>query len=104
MSDILAQVASNVDSGRNAGYAILYECVQTIMGVESIGGLRLLAVNILGRFLANKDNNIRYVALNTLSKVIGVDKQAVQRHRATIVECVKDADVSIRRRALDLGE
>ena len=58
----------------------------------------------LARFLANRDNNIRYVALNTLSKVIGVDKQAVQRHRATIVECVKDADVSIRRRALDLGK
>ena len=24
------------------------------MGVEAIGGLRVLAVNILGRFLANK--------------------------------------------------
>lgn len=31
------------------------------MAVESIGGLRVLAVNILGRFLSNKDNNIRYV-------------------------------------------
>jgi Adaptin N terminal region len=50
-------------------------CTQTIMGVESISGLRVLAVNILGRFLANKDNNIRYVALNTLSKVVGVDTQ-----------------------------
>mmetsp|Transcript_34996 Transcript_34996/g.77859 ORF Transcript_34996/g.77859 Transcript_34996/m.77859 type:complete len:861 (-) Transcript_34996:442-3024(-) len=102
MSDILAQVASNIDGSRNAGNAILYECVQTIMGIEAIGGLRVLAVNILGKFLANKDNNIRYVALNTLSKVVGVDTQAVQRHRATIVECVKDADVSIRRRALEL--
>jgi AP-1 complex subunit gamma-1 len=110
-----------------------------------------MAVNILGRFLANRDNNIRYVALNTLAKargppgaggaaaggrggggaprrgpsrpqpapsqtyththtplppptpqVVAVDKAAVQRHRATVVDCVKDADVSIRRRALEL--
>ena len=46
--------------------------------------------------LVGRDNNIRYVALNTLAKVVGVDTQAVQRHRTTVVECVKDADVSIR--------
>ena len=40
---------------------------------------------------------MRYVALNTLAKVVSVDTQAVQRHRNTVVECVKDADVSIRR-------
>ena len=102
MSDMLAQVATNTDSQKNAGNAVLYECVQTIMGVESIGGLRVLGINILGKFLAKSDNNIRYVALNTLSKIVNVDTQAVQRHRNTIVDCVKDADVSIRRRALDL--
>ncbi|KAL2641623.1 hypothetical protein R1flu_009210 [Riccia fluitans] len=102
MSDILAQVATNTEGNKNAGNAILYECVLTIMAIEAIGGLRVLAVNILGRFLANRDNNIRYVALNTLVKVVSVDTQAVQRHRTTIVECVKDSDVSIRRRALEL--
>ena len=42
------------------------------------------------------------MALNTLAKVVGIDTAAVQRHRSTIVDCVKDADVSIRRRALEL--
>ena len=102
MSDVLANVASNTDGSKNAGNAILYEAVTAIVGVESIGGLRVLAVNILGRFLANKDNNVRYVALNTLAKVVAVDTQAVQRHRQTIVECVKDSDVTIRRSALQL--
>ena len=102
MSDILAQIASNTDGAKNAGNAILYEAVETIIAIEAVGGLRVLAVNILGRFLQNKDNNIRYVALNTLAKVVEVDMQAIQRHRAIIVNCVKDADITIRRSALQL--
>ncbi|KAK1311361.1 AP-1 complex subunit gamma-2 [Acorus calamus] len=102
MNDILAQVATKTESNKNAGNAILYECVETIMGIEATSGLRVLAINILGRFLSNRDNNIRYVALNILMKAIAVDAQAVQRHRATILECVKDSDASIRKRALEL--
>uniref|UniRef100_A0A0D9VMC0 AP-1 complex subunit gamma n=1 Tax=Leersia perrieri TaxID=77586 RepID=A0A0D9VMC0_9ORYZ len=102
MNDILAQVATKTESNKNAANAILYECVQTIMGIEATSGLRVLAINILGRFLSNRDNNIRYVALNMLMRAITVDTQAVQRHRTTILECVKDADASIRKRALGL--
>ncbi|CAL0311911.1 unnamed protein product [Lupinus luteus] len=102
MNDILAQVATKTESNKVAGNAILYECVQTIMRIEDNGGLRVLAINILGRFLSNRDNNIRYVALNMLMKAVTFDAQAVQRHRATILECVKDADASIRKRALEL--
>ncbi|XP_071692165.1 AP-1 complex subunit gamma-2-like isoform X2 [Rutidosis leptorrhynchoides] len=102
MNDILAQVATKTESNKNAGNAILYECVETIMSIEDSSGLRALAINILGRFLSNRDNNIRYVALNMLMRAVSIDDQAVQRHRVTILECVKDSDASIRKRALEL--
>ena len=103
MNDVLAQIATNTDGTKNVGNAILYETCLTIMEIEADNGLRVLAVNILGKFLSNTDNNIRYVALNTLTKTISVDVNAVQRHRNTILECLHDPDISIRRRALELS-
>ncbi|KAJ6591710.1 adaptin N terminal region-domain-containing protein [Mycena vulgaris] len=103
MNDILAQVATNTDSTKNVGNSILYETVLTVLDIEADEGLRVMAINILGKFLSNRDNNIRYVALNTLNKVVSMDTNAVQRHRNIILDCLRDGDISIRRRALELS-
>ncbi len=106
MNDVLAQVATTTESSKNAGNSILYETVLTIMEIESDNSLRVLGVNILGKFLSNKDNNIKYVALTTLTKTaqtsMAADASAIQRHRGIILECLHDPDISIRKRALEL--
>jgi AP-1 complex subunit gamma-1 len=103
LNDILAQIATNTDSSKNSGNAVLYECVQTIMSINAEPGLRVLGINILGKFLTNKDANIKYVALCMLQKVVQVDAKAVQRHRSTVLECLRDPDITIRKRALEVA-
>lgn len=70
MSDVLAQIATNTENTKQPGISVLAECVRTIMQIEASGGLRVLGINILGKFLqkttADKKenhNNVRYVAL-----------------------------------------
>lgn len=102
MNDILAEIATNTEGSRNTANSILYECVRTIMMIESSQGLRVLGINILGRFLVNKENNIRFIALKSLLQVVNVDYNAVQRHKTTILGCLKDPDLVIKKIALDL--
>ncbi|KAI3645995.1 hypothetical protein MP228_008923 [Amoeboaphelidium protococcarum] len=111
MNDVLAQIATNTDGNKNVGNSILYECCLTIMNIDCDSSLRTLAINMFGKFLGNTDNNVRYVALNTLNEAteysnaqsVQETTNAIQRHRTTVLECLHDNDISIRRRALNLS-
>nr|XP_014350263.1 PREDICTED: AP-1 complex subunit gamma-like 2 [Latimeria chalumnae] len=72
MNDILAQVATNTETSKNVGNAILYETVLTIMDIKSESGLRVLAINILGRFLLNNDKNIRWEGRRAVLETVPV--------------------------------
>ncbi|GME88502.1 unnamed protein product [[Candida] boidinii] len=102
LNDLLTQIASKVDNSSTASNSILYETVNTIFMLNTDSSLKVLGIKILGNCLSTKDNNTRYVALNILLSVINHEPSAVQRHRQIIFTCLQDADVSIRRRALEL--
>uniref|UniRef100_A0A8C0JUU0 AP-1 complex subunit gamma n=1 Tax=Canis lupus dingo TaxID=286419 RepID=A0A8C0JUU0_CANLU len=89
MNDLLAQVATNTDTSRNAGNAVLFETVLTIMDIRSATGLRV--------------SSHMYVALTSLLRMVQSDHSAVQRHRPTVVECLREVDASLSRRALELS-
>lgn len=52
--------------GKNAGAAVLYESVKSIINLGLAGGLRILASNTLGKFLINKDVGYKCIALKSM--------------------------------------
>lgn len=102
MNDILAEIITTTEGTKGAANSILNECVRTILLIEASQGLRVLGINTLGRFLVSKENNIRFIALTSLHQVVNLDYNAVQRHKTTIIGCLKDPDLVIKKEALDL--
>lgn len=111
LNDLLAQLATTLDTSKNVGNAVLYEVVLTVMALPVDQSLVNLAIGTLGRFLAGNscgDNNLRYVALNLLTRILAGHSTEttfvqVQKHQSTILACLHDADSTIRKKAADLS-
>lgn len=98
------EVSESVNKS-NADHAILFEAVNLIIhhGESSLPELRSQAMSLLGRFIAVKEPNIRYLGLETMSRLARLEGNAgIKKHQSTVVVSLKDADISMRRRALDL--
>ncbi|MCQ2973100.1 MAG: AP-1 complex subunit gamma [archaeon] len=103
LESLLNSIPSNTDTTRkNTGNSVLYELVRCIFSYDSSKSLKGLGGSILGQFLANKDNNYKYLALNTLNDIAKIDIETVQKHKNVILEFLKDPDIAIKRRSLDL--
>ena len=90
----------------NADHAVLFESVNLIIcwGPTGPDDLREGAMKLLGKFISVREPNIRYLGLMTMAKLAQLDATAdgVKKHQATVLVSLKDADISVRRRALDL--
>ncbi|SCU89374.1 LAME_0E03180g1_1 [Lachancea meyersii CBS 8951] len=102
LNDLLTKIATDSAGSKNSANAVLYECVRTIFALQLDQSLKVLGVNVLGKFLSGKDNNTKYVSLNTLLRVAPQEPKAVQKHKMFISRCLSDPDISIRTRAVDL--
>ncbi|KAL7068455.1 putative AP-1 complex subunit gamma protein [Cryptosporidium serpentis] len=114
---LLAQLLTNTDHSKNGGNSILYECVRSIIKLLPFveeEGLYMLAVNVVTRFLQNIDMNTRFIALGLLENMTNFNfdnfidnasittgnKYGIAPHQSLILDCLKDPDPSIKRRAL----
>lgn len=63
ISGILGEVATSTNAEKNAGCAVLSECVKTVMEIGSTSSLKILCINVLGKFLKSTEPNIKYASL-----------------------------------------
>lgn len=87
--------------------SLLYECINAVIVggmLEAEGGDELAAscVDKLATFLEDIDQNLRYMALLALVRLLPTHPGLVARHYDEILRCLDDADITIRSRALSL--
>lgn len=100
-----AVTANDSVNKSNAEHAILFETCNLIIlyGTDGDQELKENVVSLLGKFIAVKDANIRYLGLDAMGRLARLDGPApTQIHQSTVITSLKDADVSVRKRALDL--
>jgi AP-2 complex subunit alpha len=111
LTNIISKILTETDvsdsiNKSNADHAVLFEAVNLIIcwGSTSQQALRDGAMKLLGKFISVREPNIRYLGLMTMAKLAQLEGsgESIKKHQATVLVSLKDADISVRRRALDL--
>ncbi|KAI8611146.1 adaptin N terminal region-domain-containing protein [Chytriomyces sp. MP71] len=100
-----AEVPKNVQHN-NAQNAILFEAINLCIHLDPLSDLVDQTLVLLGNFIVAKETNSRYLALETMCHLAATGARncidALRVHQDTIIASLKDKDISVRRRALDL--
>ena len=83
--------------------SLLYECVNTLLkGKLTSKSVIRLCLEKLRTFIEDPDQNLKYLGLLGLHKLMQKHPSVVAEHKDLILNCLTDEDVTIRMRALDL--
>jgi len=112
LSEILNVIFASADTAKaatvnhkNALNAVLFEAIGLVIHHDNDPALLRQTGALLGRFISAKETNIRYLGLEAMSQLASLSTETsnmVKKYQETVIISLKDADISIRRRALDL--
>jgi len=91
------------ENNKNAVYSILFQAISLIIHIGTDEKLLARAVSQLSHFIRSKETNLRYLALESFAQLAETENaQFVRKHQKTVFDALKEVDISVRRRALDL--
>jgi AP-2 complex subunit alpha len=88
----------------NAQNAVLFEAINLAIHIDAESHIVSNAAKLLGRFILAKETNVRYLGLDAMAHLAAVSESLtpIKKHQDTIILSLKDRDISVRRRGLDL--
>ncbi|KAJ2138577.1 hypothetical protein IW136_003084 [Coemansia sp. RSA 678] len=88
----------------NAQYSILFEAIGLGIHLDIDQALMHESAALLGRFITSRETNVRYLGLETMAHLAAyIDSlEPLKKFQGVITQALRDRDVSVRRRALDL--
>lgn len=98
-----SQPSRNVQHN-NARHAVLFEAISLAIHIDTKSPLVGTAAILLAGFISSKETNVRYLGLDTMAHLAARAEslEAIKKHQTTIILSLRDKDISVRRRALDL--
>ncbi|KAI8992585.1 adaptin N terminal region-domain-containing protein [Pilobolus umbonatus] len=110
ISDLLQIIIANSqDSPKNVQHsnaqnAVLFEAINLAIHLDSNSTICAQAAALLGKFISSKETNVRYLGLETMAHLAACSDslEPIKRHQDTILMSLRDKDISVRRRGLDL--
>lgn len=88
----------------NAQNSVLFEAINLAIHLDPESKVVSNASVLLGRFILARETNVRYLGLDAMAHLAACSTslEPVKRHQDTIILSLKDRDISVRRRGLDL--
>jgi len=88
----------------NAQNAVLFEGINLIIHLDTEHALMKQISTRLGRFIQSRETNVRYLGLEAMTHLAARAEtlDPIKQHQEIIIGSLKDRDISVRRKGLDL--
>lgn len=100
--EMLSETMKKADVGINAGYAIVYECIRTIVAIYPNATLLDAAGEAISRFIQSRSHNLKYLGVTGLAAIVETHPQYAAAHQMAVMDCLEDQDETLQRKTLDL--
>ncbi|MBE3044236.1 hypothetical protein IMZ48_17030, partial [Candidatus Bathyarchaeota archaeon] len=101
--DVAMEQTKNVQQN-NAQNAVLFEAINLIIHLDTEDELQQQISSRLGKFIQSRETNVRYLGLDAMTHLAARTEtlDPIKQHQDIIIGSLKDRDISVRRKGLDL--